>query len=126
MNKSVDHMVSNNAELDDIVSNKQRAINVVNQFMEMISMYDINKQGSIVNDSIFNGLLDDVKELLLKLKNKGTFDDSLYLAYLEELDNIVAYKDATPENRGYEYFSDDIDDISKKKSSLPFVKEKIR
>lgn len=122
MNKSVDYMTSNDIELSDIIGNKERAIKVVNQYMEMISLYDVNRIGSIENDGIFSGLIQDLKDLLIQLKNNDTFDENLYLAYLEEIDNIVAYKESTTENRGYEYYSDDINDISNDLSELPHIK----
>ena len=120
MNRSVDYMMTK--EKNDIIGDEKRAINVINQYMRMISIYDINKEGDIDNDQIFAGLIEDVKDLLLKTKDAGTINEDLYNAYLEELGNIVLYKHNTPNSRTYEYRDSDIIEMANNKGDLPFVK----
>ena len=125
-NKNVYSMYSR--EASDIINNKQRAIRVANQYMDMLAMYDISDETcSICDDDTFNGLVDDVQAYLEELKNNKTISDELYLAYMEEIDNIISYKKFVPDNRSYEYCDKDIDEISKEivalpKDRLPYVK----
>lgn len=120
-------------EYDSIINDRTRTISYADQAMEMLAVQNVDDNDSRfseikkflnipTSEEKFNSRVEEVTEFLDDAKDANTLTEEEVLAYKEEIDNIVYYKNIYS-NNSCKYVDSDVHEIiNNKDSSLPYIK----
>ena len=118
-------------EYDEIINDRDRTINYINQAMEMLATQNVSDNEKFekiknvlkisTSQEKFDTRVQEVIKVLDDAQKAGTLTGTEVLAYKEEIDNIDFYKNTYKYN-SYKYIDSDIENIKMNVTSAPYVK----